>query len=310
MPDASWSSLPGNTKPGTYPTNTDVPSLNKILDPDFPNFQLQIPDQYRVDTWLPVFDQQEKAGSMPSLTFMWLMTDHTAPLGVGEPVPVAEVADNDLAVGRVVDAISHSPFWKSTAIFVLEDDPQNGVDHVDGHRSPVFVVSPYSKPGVDDEYYSQINMVRTIEQILGIHPMNQEDYAAEPMYDAFTDHPNVAPYDVVPNQIPLTLGVPGFAASLTKASAGLTKVQRADFRPQGVVPASMRVIYDAWVAWSRQEQRAGIFDGPDRAKPQLLNRLDWYSAHNWRVAYPGDKQIYAPDKVPGRLLPAALLGDG
>ena len=112
--------------------------------------------------------------------------------------------------------ISHSQFWKSTAIFVLEDDTQNGVDHVDGHRSPVFVVSPYSKPGVDDTYYSQLNMVKTIEQILGIKPMNQEDYAAEPMYAAFTAQPNFAPFNLLPNQIPLTLGAPGYPSALTR----------------------------------------------------------------------------------------------
>ena len=95
---------------------------------------------------------------MPSLSFMWLMTDHTT--GTGVPDPVAQVADNDLAVGRVVDTISHSKFWKSTAIFVVEDDTQNGVDHVDGHRGPAFVISPYSKPGVDDQYYTQLNMVK------------------------------------------------------------------------------------------------------------------------------------------------------
>ena len=109
---------------------------------------------------------------MPNLTFMWLMTDHTT--GTDVPDPVAQVADNDLAVGRVVDTISHSRFWKSTAIFVVEDDTQNGVDHVDGHRGPAFVISPYSRPGVDDSYYTQLDMVKTVEQILGISPMNQE----------------------------------------------------------------------------------------------------------------------------------------
>ena len=142
-------------------------------DPCFPNFQLAIPDQYRVDQWLPVFQQQEQSGQMPNLTFMWLMTDHTGATGVNGgstvPDPVAQVADNDLAVGRVVDTISHSRFWKSTAIFIVEDDTQNGVDHVDGHRGPAFVVSPYSASGVDDSYYTQLNMVKTIEQILGIH---------------------------------------------------------------------------------------------------------------------------------------------
>ena len=170
---------------GTEPINdpcqytrvkSDIPSLQAISDPCFPNFQLSIPDQYRVDQWLPVFQRQEQTGSMPNLTFMWLMTDHTGGTGIcstcSVPDPVAQAADNDLAVGRVVDTISHSKFWKSTAIFIVEDDTQNGVDHVDGHRGPAFVISPYSASGVDDDYYTQLNMVKTIEQILGIPAMN------------------------------------------------------------------------------------------------------------------------------------------
>jgi hypothetical protein len=290
----------------------DIPSLQKITEPCFPNFQLQIPDQYRVDEWLPTFKQQEHSGSMPSLRFMWLMTDHTQSTFPGDtdPYPVAEVADNDLAVGRVIDTISHSRFWKSTAIFIVEDDTQNGVDHVDGHRGPAFVISPYSASGVDDGYYTQLNMVRTIEQILGIQPMNQEDLAAEPMYSAFTQHPNNAPYNVQPTQVPLNLGAPGGPTTLTAAPAGASAAERKAFSRQGVVPADMRSVYAAWAAWSRQQVVEHHFDGPDHVNPRLMNRFDWYSAHDWRVAYPGDPKIYAPDQVPGRNLPAAYLGDG
>ncbi|HYB31281.1 MAG TPA: alkaline phosphatase family protein [Solirubrobacteraceae bacterium] len=289
---------------------SDIPSLQAITDVCFPNFQLSIPDQYRVDQWLPVFQQQEQSGKMPNLTFMWLMTDHTS--GSGVPDPVAQVADNDLAVGRVIDTISHSKFWKSTAIFIVEDDTQNGVDHVDGHRGPAFVISPYSAPGVDNDYYTQLNMVKTIEQILGIHAMNQEDLAAEPMYDAFTDHPSRSafqPYTAEPNQIPLYLGAPGYPSTLTTSAAGATPAERSAFRPQGVVPADMESVYKAWEAWNAQQGREGHFDGPDKVNPQQLNRFDWYSAHDWRLAYPGDPKIYLPDKVPGRSLPAAYLGD-
>ena len=286
---------------------SDIPSLQAITDPCFPNFQLSIPDQYRVDQWLPVFEHQEQSGRMPNLTFMWLMTDHTT--GTYVPDPVAQVADNDLAVGRVVDAISHSRFWKSTAIFMVEDDTQNGVDHVDGHRGPAFVISPYSASGVDDGYYTQLNMVKTIEQILGIHAMNQEDLAAEPMYDAFTDHPNYAPYTMQPNQIPLTLGAPGYPSMLTSPAADATPAERKAFRPQGVIPASMESVYKAWEAWNAQQGREGHFDGPDKVNPEQLNRFDWYEAHDWRLAYPGDQKIYTPNQVPGRNLPAAFVGD-
>jgi len=304
---------------------SDIPSLQAITDGCFPNFQLAIPDQFRVDQWQPVFKQQEQSGQMPNLTFMWLMTDHTGTTGVAhpssasasslEPDPVAQMADNDIAVGRVVDAISHSRFWKSTAIFVDEDDTQNGVDHVDGHRAPTFVISPYSMPGVDDDYYSQINMVRTVEQILGIKPMNQEDGSAEPMYDAFTADPNFAPYTVQPNQIPLNLGAPGGPTTLTSPmiSTEMTPAERTEagnaFRPQGLVPADMRSVYNGWEAWISRQVAEGRFNGPDRVNPEQLNRFDWYSAHDWKVAYPGDPKIYVPDQVPGRNLPAAFIGD-
>jgi YVTN family beta-propeller protein len=283
-----------------FRTSSDVPSLNKILDPWFPNFQLNIPDQYRVDMWEPIFAKQQKTGRLPKLSFMWLMTDHTAGVGSGDPIPVAENADNDLAVGRVVDEISHSRFWSSTAIFVLEDDPQNGVDHVDGHHSVLWTIGPYAKKGVDNQYYTQIDVVRTIEQILGITPMNQMDHSAIPMYNAFTAKPNFAPFNHLAERIPLTLGAPGFKSAITRGPLAGT----------GSVPASETKVYAAWVAWSKRQRFNGRHAAPDTAKPALLNRLDWYSAHNWTVAYPGDPRIFAPGQVPGRDLPAAFLGDG
>ena len=292
-----------------YQTSSDIPSLNKIINPKFPNFQLQIPDQYRVDVWKQAFNSWVKKNNMPNLSFMWLMTDHTAGAGSGDPAPVAEVADNDLAVGRTIDAISHSKYWKSTAVFVVEDDTQNGVDSVDGHRGPAFVVSPYSSTGVNDQYYTQVNMVKTIEQILNIKPMNQQDLAAEPMYGAFTQKPDYTPYDVQPNQIPLTLGAPGYPSTLTAPPSGTTAAERANFSPQGEVPASMRTIYAAWMKWSKAQPWNGPMARADAENPAMLNRFDWYSAHNWKVAYPGDGKIELPDQVPGRSLPAAFLGN-
>ncbi len=148
---------------------------------------------------------------------MWVMCDHTAGSSPGFPVPESEVADNDLATGRIVDMISHSRYWKDTAVFIVEDDTQNGVDHVDGHRNIALIASPYAKPGVVGTYYSQLNMVRTIEQILGLPPMNQLDLAAVSMTDAFRNTPNLAPYDVRPNRIPLDTMVPA-SSKLTGAA--------------------------------------------------------------------------------------------
>ena len=146
---------------------------------------------------------------MPALSILWIMDDHTG----GPPTPDAEQADNDLAVGRIIDYISHSNVWSSSAIFIEEDDAQNGVDHVDGHRSPGYIVSPYAVQNgpTDHTYYTQVNMTRTIEQILGLPPMNQFDLVASPMRTAFVKGVppagNFKPWTHVPNQVPLDQGV-------------------------------------------------------------------------------------------------------
>jgi YVTN family beta-propeller protein len=287
-----------------YKTTSDIPSLNEISDPYYPRFDLEIPDQYRFDIWKAEFEHEESSRDVPNLTLIWLPDDHTG----GAPDPVAQAADNDLAFGRIVETISHSKVWRESAIFGVEDDTQNGVDHVDGHRGPAFVISPYSKGGVQDEYATQLDMVRTVEQILGIQPMNQEDYAAEPMYGAFTETPNFSPYTAAPNAIPLTLGVPGYpstAATTVPGAAATTSGEPV----QGEVPASMQSVDEAWTSWKDRQRFLGKDAMPDSANPEMLNRFDWYSAHDWKVAYPGDPKIYLPDEVPGRNLPAALVGD-
>jgi YVTN family beta-propeller protein len=277
-------------------TYADIPSLNAIDDPQFPPFDLGIPDQYRADVWSQSFDQGLKNGNVPGLQLIWMPDDHTAGVGSGDPSPVAEVADNDLAVGRMIDQISHSSIWSSSAVFVVEDDTQNGTDHVDGHRGPLLIASPYAKRGViDDTYYSQLNVVRTIEQILGIQPMNQEDRAAEPMFDAFTNTADTTPYTHEPNQIPLTQGLPSGSTAAAPAQAS-------------AVPASEQAVYQKWVAWSQAGRFNGIKAVQDWANAEQLNHLDWYSAHDWKVPYPGEKAILAPDQVPGANLPAGYLG--
>ena len=284
-----------------YETTSDIPSLNEITDHAYPRFDLEIPDQYRYDMWKEEFENEEHSNSVPNLTLIWLPDDHTG----GAPQPVAEEADNDLAMGKIVETISHSKVWKESAIFGVEDDTQNGVDHVDGHRGPAFVISPYSAGGVQNQYASQPNMVRTIEQILGIQPMNQEDYAAEPMYSAFTEHPDFAPYTAEPNQIPLTLGVEGLPQTLPGSSSS----PGAGAGPEYKVPAAMAKVSKSWNEWKNRQRFQGMDGKPDSAKPLLLDRFDWYSAHDWKQAYPGDPMIYRPSEVPGGKLPAAVTGD-
>ena len=138
------------------------------------------------------------AKAVPSLNTIRLGADHTQGLGVGRPTPYACVADNDLAVGMLIEHISKSPIWSQSAIFILEDDAQNGPDHVDAHRSPAFVVSPYTKRNyVDHTMYSTSGMLRTIELILGLPPMTQYDAGATPMYRSFTAKPDLSPYRAV-----------------------------------------------------------------------------------------------------------------
>ena len=201
----------------TVQAQSSLPAVYDHLIKNFPQFDLNIPDQFRVDVWLQDFNADVATGNVPALSILWVMDDHTG----GPPTPDAEQADNDLAVGRIIDYISHSNVWSSSAIFIEEDDAQNGVDHVDGHRSPGYVISPYvvQNGAADHTYYTQVNMTRTMEQILGLPPMNQFDLVASPMKTLFvTGQPaaaNFAPWTHLPNQVPLNQGVTPSAAVQT-----------------------------------------------------------------------------------------------
>ena len=237
------------------------------------------------------------------------MCDHTSTTPE-DPSPAAEVADNDLAVGRIVDTISHSKYWASSAIFVVEDDPQNGADHVDGHRSGFLLLSPYAKKGVvNSTYYTQLNVVRTIESILGMAPMNQEDRAAVPMTDAFTETPDFRPYTFAPNEIPLNLGLDPTQAGYDPG-AGAPRASSAATTPLLAPPPSAALpIIRAWQQWGAKQHFGGRDPKPDYANPRQLNRYDFYSATGWTRPYPGDTAILLPDQVPGANLSSKYLGD-
>jgi YVTN family beta-propeller protein len=287
-----------------YQSTSDVPSVNAINDSAVPTFDTDIPDQYRTDIWEQSFAQAEKTGNLANLSLIAMPQDHTAGTSGKDPFPTAMAADNDLAVGRIISDISHSQFWKDSAVFVLEDDSQNGTDHVDGHRAPLYIASPYAKRGiVDSTYYSQINVVKTIEQILHIQPMNQMDRAAEPMFDAFTNTPNYAPYTTLANQVPLTYGLKVQPAASPQAKA-LVKAA-----PQPVVPAAAQSLYNQWVDWSDDQFTSGAMKAEDSVNPAQMNRLTWYASTGWTRPYPGDTRILSPDEVPGRDLPPQELGN-
>ncbi len=186
------------------PGTARLPALRDHFDPHFRSFDMAYPDQRRADRFIAELHRFESAGAMPALQIIRLPNDHTSGTSRGRPTPSAAVADNDLALGRLVEAVSHSPFWPHTAIFVLEDDAQNGPDHIDAHRSPAFLISPYARHGaVDSHMYSTSSVLRTIELLLGLQPMSQFDAAARPLAPAFAPEPDLAPYAARPAQVSL-----------------------------------------------------------------------------------------------------------
>ncbi len=234
----------------TVASHSALPNLLNNTVQNYPQFDLGIPDQFRFDLWQQSFNADVAGGSVPQLEFMWISSDHTG----GPPTAQAMQADNDLALGRFVDAISHSSIWSSSAIFVEEDDAQDGVDHVDGHRSPGYIISPYvqqqvkadgSGAGVteDSTFYTQVNMTRTIEQILGLTLMNQFDLTASPMTEIFIDNPpaaNYKPWTHVANGIPLNQGVTQTATQTIPLSkfSGKQTVTSSAVRGLSVTPTS------------------------------------------------------------------------
>jgi phospholipase C len=278
-----------------------IPSLNAIADPQSPPFDTSIPDVYRYQIWKQDFERNGPA----NFNMIWLSSDHTG----GTADPEAQVADGDLAVGRIVEEISRSRYWKDSAIFVVEDDSQNGADHVDGHRAPIQIISPWAAHGVvDDTYYSQLTVVRTIEQILGAQPLNEKLAAATPMYGAFAGKANDTPFTAVPNQVPLTEGV-AVTPSCGVDTLGLTGNAAAQLQMEvaqrEAVPAGEEVTAAAWQAWLANQHTTGNGARPDVAHPEQMNRYTWYQTHEWKAPYPGDSRIYAPSEVPGGSIPSS-----
>ena len=187
---------------GMKPTNA---ALRDHFNPAFPDFNTEYPDQLRADEFLNEFDafvqarKEGKGTELPAFVLLDLPDDHTHGTAPGKPRPAASVADNDLAVGRVVEAISHSPYWDDTAIFIIEDDAQDGADHVDAHRSLAFEISKYAPgslqhPFVDSRFYTTVNMIHTMETLLGLPPMNQNDAYAPVMAPLFSGPGDQPPF--------------------------------------------------------------------------------------------------------------------
>ena len=252
-----------------------IAPLNKILAHNYPTAAGCIPDQIRADIFLHDFKTWEKDGNMPNLIYMDLPSDHTLGSFPGTSSVKAMVADNDLALGRIVDAVTHSVYWRNTAIMVVEDDAQDGVDHVDGHRTVALAISPYTRRGyVDSTFYSQTSMMKTIELILGLQPLTIFDRVANDMRASFQDKPDFTPYtSVEPKQSLYDLNPP--LSSTTGAQRKATE-------------ASLKMRWDV----------------PDANPEDQLNRIIWHQVKGWNVPYPTAPQGAFKTAAPGASLDA------
>ncbi len=235
-----------------------IKTLEKYICPTATGFPLTVPDVYRGAQFIDELKQYEQKGELPNLLMMMLPMDHTMGTKPNWPRPESCVANNDLALGQIVEAVSHSKFWPETCIFVVEDDPQMGFDHIDGHRTVAMVISPYTRrSAVDSTNYNQTSMVRTIELMLELPPMNQIDASATPMSSCFTDRPDLTPYDAVPNQIPLD-----------RMNPDLAKIKD---------PRELH--------WAQESMKLNL-DEEDKADENTFNRILWHARKGRDDTYP------------------------
>jgi hypothetical protein len=249
-----------------FSVTAPIAALNKVLAKHFPPYSLAIPDVVRASIFLGDLKNWEKDGKMPNLVVMLLPSDHTSGASPGASTAKAMVADNDLAVGQVVEALSKSQFWKSMAIFVVEDDAQNGVDHVDGHRTVALVASPYARRGhIDSTFYSQQSIVKTIGLMLGLPALSLFDLIANDMRAAFQDTPDLTPFTALQP-----------AQSLFEKNPPLKALHG---------PARRAAIDSSRMKW----------DVPDAAPTGRLNEILWGMVKGWDKPYPGVRQaVFAP----------------
>ena len=218
---------PGKTP--ALPWVADVPSLRGLIDPYYAGWDLDYSDFKRVREWRREFDAYVHAGDLPQFEFVWLPNDHTYGSRAGRLTPRSYIAQNDAALGQMIDALSHSKIWASSAMFVIEDDAQNGPDHVSDQRTTLFVVSPYARGGLRHEHYATVSVLRTIETMLGMQPLSTYDAMAVPMFAAFTTKPDLRPYDAIAPEVPLS-------DRNSKVSYGAAVSARLDFSRADAAP--------------------------------------------------------------------------
>lgn len=240
-----------------FTPNIGIENLRRYSCRDYPGWNMRIPDVLRAEVFLRELKEFERRDFFPNLVIIYLPQDHTSGTQPGMPTPRAHVADNDLALGRIVEGISKSKFWAKTCIFVVEDDPQDGFDHVDGHRSVCLVISPYTRrEAVVSEFYNQTSVLHTIARILGFPPMNQMTVMAPVMTACFTDTPNFTPFTALPNRVPID--------ELHLPLESLNRQEQ---------------------YWALRSIRLPL-ERPDRCDEDLLNRILWHAVRGADVPYP------------------------
>ncbi len=250
----------------TWQVKASIEKLNTLLARNYPTYTTAIPDVIRAQIFLDDFKRMEREGKMPNLVIIQLPSNHTYGAQPNVSSAKAMVADNDLALGQIVEALSHSEFWKKMAVFVIEDDAQNGVDHVDGHRTLAMVASPYAKRGaVDSTFYSTQSMLKTIELILGLPTLSLFDLIAHDMRNGFSNEPDFTPFQA---EQPVQ--------SLFEQNPPV-KALKGPAREAALASLRMR------------------FDVPDAAPADRLNRILWHQVRGWNTPYPGTRAaVFAP----------------
>jgi hypothetical protein len=240
-----------------YVHKMGIEALARYTCPDYPGWNMNITDSERMDVFLKEFREYERKGTWLDLVMVFLPQDHTSGTQPGMPTPRAHVADNDLALGRMVEAISRSKFWKKTVIFVIEDDPQDGFDHIDGHRSPCLVISPYTRRGaVVSEFYNQTSVLHTVQRILGLPAMNQLDGSAPLMTACFTNRPDFTPYN------------------LREVKINLDELNR-----------PLKKMNPKEQAWARKSMEQNL-SRPDNIHEDTFNRILWHAMKGVDAPYP------------------------
>jgi YVTN family beta-propeller protein len=241
-----------------YSCEPDIEALRPFMVTNMASWDLDVPDVFRASQFITSLKQFEAADNLPNLIILWLPNDHTSATKAGSPTPAAQAADNDLALGQIVEAVSRSKFWTNTCIFAVEDDPQNGWDHVSGYRTTAYVISPYTKRNaVVSTQYNQTSLLRTIELMLGLPPMNQLDATATPMFDCFTNTPDFTAFIAVTNNV-----------QLDEMNPEPKKISDSALRKDAEVSAKLPL------------------EKEDQCPEDLFNRILWRAAKGSQAPYP------------------------